>query len=174
MILLFQKKEDDVYIIVECKRKNKKDGKSQLEDYLRLSKANLGVLFNGSERLFLRKIEKSGKVLFDEIPNNPKAYQKIKDIGRFKRKHLKPTQNLKTIFKSIRNHLAANTIGVTRDEVLTQQFINLIFCKLYDEKFTHSENNVQFRAGVSKGFPGRNQVFERSENHLLERLNLEF
>ena len=37
------KKNDDVYIIVECKKKNRKDGKGQLEDYLRLSKASLGV-----------------------------------------------------------------------------------------------------------------------------------
>ena len=28
-------KEEDVYIIVECKKKNRKDGRSQLEDYLR-------------------------------------------------------------------------------------------------------------------------------------------
>ena len=52
-----QKREDDIYIIVECKKKNRKDGKTQLQDYLRL-----GVWFNGDERIFLRKIEKGGKV----------------------------------------------------------------------------------------------------------------
>ena len=106
-----QKKDDEIYIIVECKNKNRKDGRQQLEDYLRLSRASFGVGFNGSERLFLRKIEKDGKVFFDEIPNIPKADQHIEDIGRFKRKDLKPTHNFKTIFKSIRNHLAANAIG---------------------------------------------------------------
>ena len=34
-----QKKDDDVYIIVECKNKNRTDGRNQLEDYLRLSRA---------------------------------------------------------------------------------------------------------------------------------------
>ena len=63
------KKEDDVYIIVECKKKNRKDGKGQLEDYLRFSKAGLGVWFNGEERLFLRKFEKGGRIEFQEIPN---------------------------------------------------------------------------------------------------------
>lgn len=48
-----KKQEDDVYIIVECKKKNRKDGRSQLEDYLKFSKAFLGVWFNGEERLFL-------------------------------------------------------------------------------------------------------------------------
>lgn len=37
------KTDDNIYIIVECKKKNRKDGKGQLEDYLRLSKASLGV-----------------------------------------------------------------------------------------------------------------------------------
>lgn len=145
-----EKKEDDIYIIVECKKKNRKDGMSQLQDYLRFSKASLGVWFNGEERLFLRKYEKDGKVLFHDIPNIPVEGQRIEDIGNFKRKDLKQTHNLKAIFKSIRNHLAANTVGATRDEVLAQQLINLIFCKLYDEKFTAPNNIVEFRAGVNE------------------------
>jgi len=145
-----EKREDDVFIIVECKKKNRKDGKDQLEDYLRLSKANLGVWFNGEERLFLRKFEKNGQVNFEEIPNIPVAWQRIEDIGKFRRNDLKPTHNLKAIFKSIRNHLAANTVGATRDETLAQQLINLIFCKLYDEKYTAPDEVVRFRAGVDE------------------------
>lgn len=145
-----KKKDDEVYIIVECKNKNRRDGQSQLEDYLRLSPASLGVWFNGLERLFLRKIEKGGKVIFEEIPNIPKAHQRIEDIGQFRRKDLKPTHNFKTIFKSIRNHLAANTVGATRDEVLAQQLINLIFCKIYDERLTSPEDTIQFRVGVDE------------------------
>ena len=142
--------EDDVYIIVECKKKNRKDGKGQLEDYLRLSKASLGVWFNGEERLFLRKFEKDGKIIFQEIPNIPVAGQRVEDIGKFRQNDLKPTHNLKAIFKSIRNHLAANTVGATRDEVLAQQLINLIFCKLYDEKYTEPTDIIRFRAGVDE------------------------
>lgn len=145
-----KKKDDDAYIIVECKKKTRKDGRGQLEDYLRFSKATLGVWFNGHERLFLRKIETGGKVLFEEIPNIPVLGQRLEDIGRFKQKDLKSTHNLKAIFKSIRNHLAANTIGATRDEVLAQQLINLIFCKIYDEKFTAPNDIVTFRAGLSE------------------------
>ena len=145
-----KKQEDDIYIIIECKKKNRKDGKTQLQDYLRLSKAFLGVWFNGNERLFLRKSEKGGKVIFEEIPNIPRYGQRFEDIGKFKRKDLKPTHNLKATFKAIRNHLAANTIGATRDEVLAQQLINLIFCKIYDEKYTKPNNIISFRAGVDE------------------------
>ncbi len=144
------KQEDNIYIIIECKKKNRKDGKTQLQDYLRLSKAFLGVWFNGNERLFLRKNERAGRVTFEEIPNIPRYGQKTEDIGKFKRKDLKPTHNLKATFKAIRNHLAANTVGVTRDEVLAQQLINLIFCKIYDEKYTKPNEIVSFRAGVDE------------------------
>lgn len=145
-----QKTDDNLYIIVECKKKTRKDGRSQLEDYLRLSRATLGVWFNGDERLFLRKFEKNGKVLFEEIPNIPRFGERIEDIGRFRRKDLQKPYNLKGIFRAIRNHLAGNTVGTTRDEELARQLINIVFCKIYDEKFTKPDDMVTFRAGVGE------------------------
>src|SRR6185312_6251231 len=144
------KADDDIYIVVECKKKNRKDGRTQLEDYLRFCKAGLGVWFNGHEHLFLKKIEKGGKVLFEEIPNIPLYGQRVEDVGLFKRKDLKPATNLKAVFKTMRNFLAANAVGITRDEVFAQQLINLIFCKIYDERFTKPDSMVTFRAGVDE------------------------
>ena len=146
-----KKNENELYIVVECKKKNRKDGRTQLENYLTLSNAYLGVWFNGEERFFLRKfIKENGEIIFDEIPNIPQFKQRVEDIGKFTRADLKPTHNLKAIFKSIRNHLAANTIGATRDEVLAQQLINIIFCKIYDEKYTAPNVTVRFRAGINE------------------------
>ena len=142
------KDEDTVYIVVECKKKNRKDWRSQLQDYLRFSRASLWVWFNGNERFFLRKVENNWRVDFEEIPNIPKYWERIEDIGKFKRKDLRPTHNLKATFRAIRNHLAANTVGATRDEVLAQQLINLIFCKIYDERFTLPDDEVTFRAWI--------------------------
>ena len=159
-----KKQEEDIYIIVECKRKNRKDGKAQLMDYLRFSRAILGVWFNGEERFFIRKIEKDGRVEFEEIPNIPKYKQRLADIGQFKRKDLKPTHNLKTTFKAIRNYLAANTVGATRDEILAQQLINLIFCKIYDEKYTEPDEILTFRAGI-------NEDLETVKNRILDLFN---
>ena len=142
--------EDTISIIVECKKKDRKDGITQLQDYLRFSRAALGVWFNGEAQVFIRKFEHKGRVEFEEIPNIPKYGQRIEDIGKYKRKDLKPTHNLKPQFKAIRFYLAANAVGVTRDEVIAQQIINLIFCKIYDEKFTNPEDEVSFRAGVDE------------------------
>ncbi len=145
-----KKSDENLWIVVECKKKNRKDGKSQLQDYLRFSEAPLGVWFNSKERLFLKKIEKKGKVYFEEIPNIPKAGQRIEDIGKFKRRDLEKSHNLKFVFQAMRNYLAGMAVGVTRDEVFAQQLINIIFCKIFDEKFTKPDDIVKFRAGVGE------------------------
>lgn len=55
--------DNSLFMIVECKKKTRKDGRTQLEDYMRLSKAVLGVWFNGDETLYLRKYEENGSVV---------------------------------------------------------------------------------------------------------------
>ncbi|WP_418344863.1 N-6 DNA methylase [Rhodococcus pyridinivorans] len=145
-----QHRDDDLYLVVECKKPDRRDGRDQLEDYLRLSRAYLGVWTNGDERLFLRKRESAGTVTFEEIPNIPRFGQRVEDVGLFKRADLRPTHNLKAVFRSIRNYLAANAVGMTRDEPLAQQIMNLIFCKIYDERFTKRDAVVTFRAGVEE------------------------
>ncbi len=145
-----KKIDTNEYIIIECKKKTRNDGITQLQDYLKFSNAYLGVWFNGNERIFLKKYETKGKVHFEEIPNIPIKGQRLEDIGKFKRKDLKPTHNLKVIFNSIRNHLAGNATGTGRDEIIAQQLINLIFCKIYDERFTKKDDNVSFRVGIEE------------------------
>ena len=142
--------DDTLHIVVECKKTDRTDGRSQLEDYLRFCRASLGVWFNGDDRLFLKKIEEHGKVLFEEIPNIPRFGQRLEDVGQFKRKDLKPATNLKSVFRTIRNFLAANAVGITRDEIFAQQLINIVFCKIYDERFTKKDDMISVRAGVNE------------------------
>lgn len=145
-----KKDDDEVYIIVECKKKNRKDGLSQLKNYLTFSNASLGVWFNGEEKVALQKIEDDGKVQFEEISDIPSYGQRVEDVGKYLRKDLEKPDNLKTLFKIIRNYLAPYAVGVTRDENLAQQIINIIFCKIYDEKYTRPDDMVSFRAGVNE------------------------
>ena len=144
------KTEDNLKIIVECKRKNEKDGLNQLKDYLRFCSAEIGIWFNGEQKTIIKKFESKGKVYFEEIPDIPRSGQRIEDIGLFKRKDLKIPSNLKSLFISIRNYLAGSNVGATRDEFLAQQLINMIFCKIYDEKFTKQDDTVRFRAGINE------------------------
>jgi type I restriction enzyme M protein len=142
--------EENIKLLVECKKRSRKDGKTQLKDYLRFSTARIGVWFNGEERLYLKKTERKGQIIFEEIPNIPSYGERLEDVGQFKRKDLVIPTNLKSVFKTIRNYLAANAVGITRDEVFAQQLINLIFCKIYDERFTRPDDTVTFRAGIDE------------------------
>lgn len=137
-------------IIVECKQPNRRSGRSQLQDYLRFSKSRVGVWFNGSEKLVLKKSEHKGQVFFEEIPNIPRFGERVEDIGLYRRGDLRAAENLKSVFKTIRNYLAANAVGITRDEVFAQEIINLIFCKIYDERFTRPDDMVRFRTGLNE------------------------
>ena len=89
--------------------------------------------------------------MFDEhIINIPQYNQRLEDIGLFKRSDLIQTHNLKAKFVAIRNYLAGNAVGTTRDAELARQMINIILCKLYDEKYTRPDDIVTFRAGISE------------------------
>ena len=145
------KTDDNLFMIVECKRKTRNDGEKQLKIYLELSRAQIGIWFNGKEHLYLQKIfDKKGKMFFKQIFTIPKKDQRLEDVGKHKRKHLIKPRNLKLLFKDIRNYLAGMAIGITRDEVFAQEITNLLFCKIYDEKYTDLEDEVRFRAGIGE------------------------
>ncbi|PRQ04419.1 putative type I restriction enzymeP M protein [Enhygromyxa salina] len=61
-----------------------------------------------------------------------------------RRRDLVPPPNLKATLRDIRHHLAGNAKGVTRDEVLAEQLINLLLCKLVDERATAAAEHVRF------------------------------
>ena len=146
-----KRNKNELYIVVECKKNTEKDGINQLKDYLRFSTAELGVWFNGKDApVYIRKVIKKDGVHFVKIPNIPKKNERVQDVGQFLRKDLKPTHNLKSVFRMLRNHLAGNAVGTTRDEELARQLINLIFAKIYDERFTKPNEKVSFRAGIDE------------------------
>jgi type I restriction enzyme M protein len=143
--------ESELYIVVECKKKNRKDGLDQLRLYLDMSPASLGAWFNGNEHLYLQKVHHAdGSRTYRELPNLPRYGQRIEDIGLYKRRDLVPPSNLRAVFRDLRNHLAGMTTGVTRDEALAREIINILFCKIYDEQECHPEEMVSFRAGVDE------------------------
>lgn len=146
-----EKRRGEEIIVVECKKPTREDGIEQLKAYLRFCEADLGVWFNGQNTHYIHKVIKNGRIEFDEsIINIPKYGQRLEDIGKFKRSELQETHNLKAKFVNIRNFLAGNAVGVTRDEEIARQLINIILCKLYDEKFTQPDDIVSFRAGVNE------------------------
>jgi type I restriction enzyme M protein len=134
---------------VECKQKKKEQGEAQLKLYMDMSSAMIGVWYNGDEHLYLRKVHHpDGSRTYEPLPDIPRFGQRLEDIGRFRRGELTPTSDLRSIFRDIRNHLAGHVTGITRDEALAQEIINVLFCKIYDEVKTPADQIVTFRAGL--------------------------
>jgi type I restriction enzyme M protein len=142
--------DDTLDIVVECKRKNRKDGQKQLQTYLDLSHATLGVCFNGEERLCLRKVTTSKGYTYVEIPTIPKFGQTLAEVGQLTVADLEDPHNLKADFRAVRNHLAGNTVGATDDKALAGQLINIVFCKIFDERVKGKGELLDFRTGIEE------------------------
>ena len=82
--------DEDVYMIIECKKKDRKDGEEQLRIYLDMSNAEFGVWYNGSDKICLHKTQKEGRNTYREIPNIPLYGKNIDNIGRTYREDLTP------------------------------------------------------------------------------------
>jgi type I restriction enzyme M protein len=146
-----RKHEDDLFILVECKRETEKDGEKQLKLYLSMSSAQVGVWFNGKNHLYLlKKYRTDGTVEWLPLPTIPKWGQSLSDIGSLTRDQLTVPTNLKATFKDIRNHLAGNTTGITRDQSLAQEIMALLFCKIFDELDTGPKDLPRFRAPIDE------------------------
>lgn len=148
-----RKRPEDLYIVIEAKRNGTKpedDPDRQIFNYLRFSSAQIGVWTNGEERQFFRKVVNGDQIDFEQIPNLPRFGEKIDSVGKYLRENLVPPRNLSLTFKAIRNHLAGNTVGTTRDEILATQLINIVFCKIFDEKFKSPNELVDFRAQIGE------------------------
>ena len=79
--------EDDAYILVECKRRTRKDGEEQLKLYLTMSSARIGVWFNGQDHLYLLKGYRTGGTIeWSILPSLPKYGQTVDDIGLLRRR----------------------------------------------------------------------------------------
>ena len=142
--------ESDLIGIVECKKESRNDGIEQLKLYMDMcSNVKWGVWFNGNEQINLEKRKVDGDIIYTEIPNIPKKGQRIEDIGKYKRKDLKPAKDLKVHFRIINNYLYGNMKKQdTSTRNRARQIINLLFCKIYDEQYTAMDDIVSFRAGV--------------------------
>lgn len=146
-----RKTEDELFMVVEGKEPDRKKGEHQLRLYMDMSAAEVAVWFNGQDHVYLRKVHhKDGRRTYEPLPNIPRKGQRIEDIGLYKRKDLNKPSNLKAVFRDLRNHLAGMTTGITRDEALAQEIINVLFCKIIDEQDTDPEDTVSFRAGVDE------------------------
>lgn len=144
-IVIFDKKDTNVvYIIIEIKKPKLKDGREQLKSYCNATGATMGIWSNGETISYYHKQEPN---YFKDIPNIPKATEKLTDILTERwtiqtltdnDKLIKEKKSLKDIILEMEDEVLANA-GVDVFEELFQ----LIFTKLYDE-LESTRNPVRF------------------------------
>ena len=126
------KQQEDIYIIVECKRKERTDGMEQLKSYLAPTQAKYGVWFNGSEIAYIQHLDKAP--YYQEVLHLPRKGEKE---GFPKKSGLKPVTSLLSIFKTCHNYIYAND-GLSNQDTF-DEFLKILFVKMADEKDRGSE-----------------------------------
>lgn len=150
-IVIFDKDDTDAaYIIVECKKPKRRDGRQQLESYCNAEGSPIGVWTNGGEIIYLHREEPN---LFKSLPDIPRADQKLSDLlsERWDMKRLtaenrlvKERLSLRDIILDMEDLVLANA-GVDAFE----EVFKLIYAKLYDERNASRpgkrKKNLEFR-----------------------------
>ncbi len=125
---------DTSYIIIECKKPERKDGRQQLESYCNAEGSPIGVWTNGNDVLYLHREEPN---LFKSLTDIPRADQLFStftaekwDLDRLKKedKLAKNGVSLRKVILDMQELVLANAGVDAFDEVF-----KLIYCKLYDE-----------------------------------------
>lgn len=163
--------EANSYIIVEVKKKDRKDGIDQLQTYINNTTAEFGIWFNGKEIVYLHRLRKPHK--FDEIPDIPKKGETLEDVGLFYKKDLVPATELKSIFETIHNHIYANE-GLLKDKVFNEM-LKIIFIKMVDEKSSSSKCEFRITAKERELVEeGKGKEFVQRIVDLFERVKTEY
>ena len=134
-IVIFDKDQTTTpFIMVELKKPKLKDGKEQLKSYCNATGAPIGIWSNGDSISYYHRKDPN---YFEDIPNIPRADQKLSDIleERWTIDDLISKDKLVTERKSLKD-----LILEMEDEVLAnagvdvfEELFKLIFTKLYDE-----------------------------------------
>lgn len=171
-------KVENARIIVECKAAtvkpaDKKDGVGQLQSYMsNCLNATYGMWTNGTERFCYRKVEKRGKLSFEEIPDIPECGREDDDAERPRFDQLKPATSdaLLFAFRRCHNFIAGNQ-GLQKPQAFWE-LLKLIFCKIHDER---QNDQVAFYAGATErsGMVGNMKVMERIQG-LFEEVKADY
>jgi len=163
------KTQDNLHIIVECKREDRTDGVDQLKSYLSPTKAKFGVWFNGKEIIYLQQLPKHPH--FREIPDIPKSGETLEDVGLYQKRDLTPAVELKSVFEICHNYIYANE-GLLKEKVFNEM-LKLIFIKMADEKDPNpkcefritDKEEEELKEGVKNNFMNRvENLFEKVKN----------
>ena len=151
IVVMDKDRPTTVYMLVELKKPNLKDGKDQLRSYCNATGAPIAVWTNGDQISYYQRKDPN---YFEDIPGLPNANQTLADILQIKftledlianDKLVKENKSLKTLIEEMEDEVLANA-GVD----VFEELFKLIFTKLYDEWYSgqgtrRSTRSLEFR-----------------------------
>ncbi|MBU3999676.1 type I restriction enzyme HsdR N-terminal domain-containing protein, partial [Patescibacteria group bacterium] len=163
--------EENAYIIIELKKRDRKDGEEQLKSYINSTTAEFAVWFNGQDIGHFQYSKDPRKHL--EIPDIPKYSESLKDIGLYKKRDLVLASELKTVFETIHNHIYANE-GYLKDKVFNE-VLKLIFIKMIDEKSASADCDFRITVKEKEEIESGNGTnFRKRIESLFEKVKKDF
>jgi type I restriction enzyme M protein len=150
----------------KTKPSDQKKGTVMLEEALgAVASCEFGLWFNGLELAFLQKrVNAIGQASFEELVDFPGAGESLDDLDRSDRATARVPANdsLVRTFKYCHDYIYGNE-GRTKDAFW--QLLNLIFCKIYDEKRRDicARNNESYRRHFWVGVKEKNTVEGREQ-----------
>lgn len=156
-----QKSQDNIYLIVETKKKKETEGKEQLLSYVSATTANFGIWTNGERIKYIYKVEGTPNKV-NEIPDVPKYRESLDSIGHYNKQDLVSATDLKSVFAKCNNYFYVNQ-GLTPDKRF-REILKILFCKIEDEK-NLEEEKCNFYVTVDE------KKTKQSINYFLDRIN---
>lgn len=145
--------QEGAHIIVECKAQtvqsaDRKEGVGQLQSYMAACpNVAFGMWTNGIERYCYHRVNRAGKVVFEEVPDIPEFGREDEEADRPEFDQLKPATSdaLLFAFRRCHNYIAGNQ-GLQKPQAFWE-LLKLIFCKIHDER---NSNDVEFYAAANE------------------------
>lgn len=171
-----EKKQEDVRIIIECKKetidaRNAKDGVEQLKSYMSAcSNCEWGMWTNGKQKEVFRKyVNDKGQFKFMDYNDIPSADGNLDDINRPKRTSLKNAydDNLLFVFKTCHNHIHVND-GLQKQPAFFE-LLKVIFCKIEDERNIPKPLDF-YTTSEERSNPDGQLTVKKRISHIFERV----
>lgn len=160
-IVVYNKKKDTPYIVIETKKPKEEEGLNQLKSYLAAEGAVIGVWSNGNTKVVLYRPWPKDYETLREIP---KVDQTVEDVIKEKvtLDKLKVDYDLKKIIETLEELVLAGSGADSFNEIF-----KLIYAKLYDEKEATNRQNqeVLFRKSTDHNvtYDTINQLFSEAK-----------
>lgn len=165
------KTQDNIYLIIETKKKQQTEGIEQLFSYMASTTAVFGVWTNGDNiKYYYKDSSKVNK--FEELPDIPKYRESVDAIGKYIKEDLVKCTDLKGVFRRCNNYFFSNQ-GLTQDKRFSE-ILKILFCKIEDEKDLFNEKCTFYITPAEKKNSLGMKNFKERINVLFEKVKMRF